>query len=80
MNGNDPEQPAQSGEAGIRQAVQDRLYPHDVAQCQRLMAHHAGCLLGRAVSDALGAPVESMSLPEIRPRFGPEGICRYAPA
>ena len=39
-----------------------------------------GCLLGGAVGDALGAPIEFMKLPEIRARFGPEGIRDYAPA
>lgn len=33
-----------------------------------------GCLLGGAVGDALGAPVEFMTLAEIRERFGPNGI------
>ena len=36
-----------------------------------------GCLLGGAVGDALGAPVEFMKLSEIRERFGPEGIQGY---
>lgn len=40
----------------------------------------AGCLLGGAVGDALGAPVEFMSLSEIRRRFGPQGIRHYSPA
>jgi ADP-ribosylglycohydrolase len=40
----------------------------------------AGCLLGGAVGDALGAPVEFMSLGEIRQRFGPEGIAELAEA
>jgi ADP-ribosylglycohydrolase len=44
------------------------------------MARHAGCLLGGAVGDALGAPVEFMSLQEIRQTFGPQGIRSYAPA
>lgn len=39
-----------------------------------------GCLLGGAVGDALGAPVEFMRLSEIRARFGPQGITDYAPA
>ncbi|MPZ22344.1 MAG: ADP-ribosylglycohydrolase family protein [Dehalococcoidia bacterium] len=39
-----------------------------------------GCLLGGAVGDALGAPVEFLSLAEIRSRFGPAGIQDYAPA
>jgi len=40
----------------------------------------SGCLLGGAVGDALGAPVEFVSLSEIRRRFGPNGIEQYAPA
>jgi ADP-ribosylglycohydrolase len=37
-----------------------------------------GCLLGGAVGDALGVPIEFDSLQEIRRRFGPEGLCDYA--
>jgi ADP-ribosylglycohydrolase len=33
-----------------------------------------GCLLGGAIGDALGAPVEFMAIDEIRHRFGPAGI------
>jgi ADP-ribosyl-[dinitrogen reductase] hydrolase len=36
--------------------------------------HLAGCLLGGAAGDALGAPVEFESLTQIRSRFGPAGI------
>lgn len=36
-----------------------------------------GCLLGGACGDALGAPVEFMSLPEIRARYGAGGITRF---
>lgn len=39
-----------------------------------------GCLLGGAVGDALGAPVEFMQRSEILRRFGPDGITEYAPA
>lgn len=39
-----------------------------------------GCLLGGAVGDAFGAPVEFLSLEEIRRQFGPDGIRDYAPA
>jgi len=38
-----------------------------------------GCLLGGAVGDALGAPVEFLSLQEIRARFGPDGPAAMAP-
>lgn len=42
--------------------------------------HFRGCLLGGAVGDALGAPVEFLSLTEIRARFGAEGIRDYVAA
>lgn len=39
-----------------------------------------GCMLGGAIGDALGAPVEFMSLTEIRERFGPAGIVDFTTA
>ncbi|WP_185975089.1 ADP-ribosylglycohydrolase family protein [Tepidimonas thermarum] len=39
-----------------------------------------GCLLGGAVGDALGAPVEFLSREQILRQFGPAGITDYAPA
>ena len=49
---------------------------HDPGHSQRV----AGCLLGGAVGDALGAPIEFMRLSEIRERFGPQGLREFAPA
>ncbi|WP_407364588.1 ADP-ribosylglycohydrolase family protein (plasmid) [Pseudomonas luteola] len=49
------------------------------APCQ-VLERFKGCLLGGAVGDALGAPVEFMSRHEILDRFGPDGITRYARA
>ncbi len=43
-------------------------------------ARFEGCLLGGAVGDALGAPVEFLEYREIIRRFGPAGITAYAPA
>src|SRR5579885_827723 len=40
----------------------------------------AGCLLGGAVGDALGAPVEFWTLAEIRRRLGAAGMTDYLPA
>ncbi|HJU68213.1 MAG TPA: ADP-ribosylglycohydrolase family protein [Gemmatimonadaceae bacterium] len=37
-----------------------------------------GCLLGGAIGDALGAPVEFLSRAQIRERFGERGIDRFA--
>src|SRR5947208_2594233 len=45
-----------------------------------LKRKYRGCLIGGAVGDALGAPVEFMSLAEIRQTFGPEGITEFTTA
>ncbi|HTP28746.1 MAG TPA: ADP-ribosylglycohydrolase family protein, partial [Anaeromyxobacteraceae bacterium] len=47
---------------------------------RRSRSSFRGCLLGGAVGDALGAPLEFMKLSEIRARFGPEGLTDFAPA
>ncbi len=39
-----------------------------------------GCLLGGAVGDALGAPIEFLEWPAIQAKFGPQGIIDFAPA
>lgn len=45
-----------------------------------VQALYRGCLLGGAVGDALGAPVEFMSSAEIAKTFGAGGIQEYVPA
>lgn len=47
---------------------------------EALRRRYRGCMLGGAVGDALGAPVEFMSLDEIRARFGPAGIVDFTTA
>ena len=49
-------------------------------QRRTVQGRFLGCLLGGAVGDALGAPVEFMKRTEILRRFGPNGITQYAPA
>lgn len=44
------------------------------------LAHFRGCLLGGAIGDALGAPVEFMSHECIAQRFGAEGLRDFVPA
>ena len=39
---------------------------------------YRGCLLGLAIGDALGAPVEFLSLKDIKQRYGPNGISDFA--
>src|SRR5712691_1249092 len=46
-------------------------------QAERYRARVHGCLMGGAVGDALGAPVEFMTLAEIRARYGPAGVREY---
>ena len=46
----------------------------------KLRSRFRGCLLGGAVGDALGAPVEFLDLDEIVRAYGERGICDYAPA
>lgn len=41
---------------------------------------YQGCLLGGAVGDALGAPIEFLSRAEILRRFGPRGLIDMTPA
>ena len=45
----------------------------EVSRYERIL----GCLLGGAVGDALGAPVEFLTLEGIHERFGPEGVTDY---
>lgn len=47
---------------------------------QRSRAQFKGCLLGGAVGDALGAPIEFMSRSAILSAFGAAGLDDYAPA
>jgi ADP-ribosylglycohydrolase len=49
-------------------------------QRRTVQGRFLGCLLGGAVGDALGAPVEFMRRSEILSLFGSKGITRYAPA
>lgn len=44
-----------------------------------LTSRYRGCLLGGAVGDALGAPVEFMDIMAIRKRFGATGIRDFVP-
>jgi ADP-ribosylglycohydrolase len=39
-----------------------------------------GCILGGAIGDALGAPVEFDGIDDVRRRFGPAGVTDYAAA
>jgi len=42
-----------------------------------LISKYQGCLLGLAIGDALGAPVEFLSIEEIKKRYGRDGITDF---
>jgi len=46
-------------------------------QSNRSLGRYRGCLLGLAIGDAVGAPVEFLTAAEIRARYGPEGIAEF---
>jgi ADP-ribosylglycohydrolase len=60
----------------------DDIPGHDgpIAVDEGRLARFQGCLAAGAVGDALGAPIEFLSLGEIRSRFGSEGLQDYHPA
>jgi ADP-ribosyl-[dinitrogen reductase] hydrolase len=47
---------------------------------RRTLNNFTGCLLGGAVGDALGAPIEFMNLEQIRSNFGKTGLTDYVEA
>jgi ADP-ribosylglycohydrolase len=51
-----------------------------VANETRREERTVGCFLGGAVGDALGAPVEFLSLDQIRQQFGADGIGDFSVA
>ena len=42
-----------------------------------MISKYKGCLLGLAIGDALGAPVEFLRLQEIKKRYGKDGIADF---
>jgi ADP-ribosylglycohydrolase len=50
---------------------------NDIRDSRRTREHFSGCLLGGAIGDALGAPIEFLDLAEIRDKYGPAGITDF---
>ena len=44
---------------------------------RELPKRYLGCMFGLAVGDALGAPIEFLSIEDIRSRYGPGGVTEY---
>lgn len=79
------DEPEQTAHSDRKDAVDPKTAPLPVWECKRqqrrtVQDRFLGCLLGGAVGDALGAPVEFMSRTEILQRFGPQGVADYVPA
>ncbi len=71
-----------SGEKARLRAFQRQFCPplREGVEARQARVWHdriRGCLLGGAIGDALGTPVEFMSWDEIRGRYGAEGIREY---
>ena len=47
---------------------------------KRTVEHFKSCILGGAIGDALGAPIEFMSMDQIRSKFGETGLSDYSEA
>ncbi len=47
---------------------------------RRSIENFKACLLGGAIGDALGAPIEFISIDQIRSTFGHEGLTDYSEA
>jgi ADP-ribosylglycohydrolase len=47
---------------------------------RRSIEHFKACLQGGAIGDALGAPIEFISMDQIRSTFGPQGLINYSEA
>lgn len=76
----DPEPSTEASEAEYPETLAPLTWPSKRQQRRTVQGRFLGCLLGGAVGDALGAPVEFMKRTEILRRFGPKGITQYAPA
>ena len=76
----DPETAAETGAAEETETSAPPAWCSKRQQRRTVQGRFLGCLLGGAVGDALGAPVEFMRRTEILRRFGPTGINQYAPA
>ncbi len=81
LSGNEDEEPV--ADEGAEEEFETPVPPGWRSKRQQkrtVQGRFLGCLLGGAVGDALGAPVEFMKRAEILRRFGPKGITQYAPA
>lgn len=64
----------------LRQKSLESILPRpDYSVDPLLASRYRGCLLGGAVGDALGAPVEFMDIAAIRKQFGTAGIRDFVP-
>jgi ADP-ribosylglycohydrolase len=77
---------ADAGSVIIIPVLQHPIVPHQVKIMStdkptptevNLRSRFRGCLLGGAIGDALGAPVEFSTIESIRAQYGPEGITDF---
>ena len=81
QRGHATQHPQNQGQPDDSRSAQADPHARQAAQSpQQTLARYTGCLLGGAVGDALGAPIEFMSATDILLDFGPMGVTNYQPA
>jgi len=45
---------------------------------KKTIEHFKGCIIGGAIGDALGAPIEFLSIDQIRSKYGDQGLTDYS--
>lgn len=79
LSGNDNQEPVDDSRAtGAIETPTLPTWRSKRPQKRTVRDRFKGCLLGGAVGDALGAPIEFMSRTEVLRRFGPKGITQYS--
>jgi ADP-ribosylglycohydrolase len=63
--------------SAYQEAAQKAAEEKEKADNLAKRTHYMGCILGGAIGDALGAPIEFMSISEILRAYGPNGVTDY---
>lgn len=74
VKGNDKQESIIDDESTARASINIQCDQTRTTKTKKDLEHFRGCLLGGAIGDALGYPVEFMNLKEIKKKIGEQGI------